>query len=130
MVFQKSFFEQIFKIFLPDNAMINAFIFQFRKKSQARTGIGLRVKINQQNFLAQRSQISRKSFGCRGFPDSAFLIANGNNFSHIKFTISENSDTINENLGGWRNGLRVRLKIVWEQSRVGSNPTSPTKCLN
>lgn len=31
-------------------------------------------------------------------------------------------------MGMWRNGLRVRLKIVWAHARVGSNPTMPTTC--
>ena len=32
-----------------------------------------------------------------------------------------------DNLPEWRNGIRERLKIVWEQSRVGSSPTSGTR---
>lgn len=46
--------------------------------------------------------------------------------TRISFLI-ESARRRTRNKGEWRNGIRVGLKNPWEQSLVGSNPTSPTR---
>ena len=59
----------------------------------------------------------RRLFGCRSRSRGPYTLILDRNFSKI----NEAQAT-----GAWRNGLRVRLKIVWAYARVGSNPTAPT----
>ena len=70
----------IYTLFIP--GIESGELYKYYIETQSGGGIGLRIGVEQQDFLAQQGQRCSQVDGCRGLADASFLVCNCYNSSH------------------------------------------------